>query len=216
MNQVEHAPSSLQHSLWPTIAPHLQDGEVVYWVGRALNRRLWDPIAGSVLLGLILLSPFALSLMFFGTISYDVALRSVQAASPGWSPEPHHVEQLRWLVSLGMALGGICSVWCIAAPLRCWWALSRVAYAVTSRRVLVVNGFAWLRLPAGWRIPEQSFDREQVRDREVLWKDRDICFRKEFHPGIRAAVRLRYGFQALDDISGAEAAIKRLLAERQA
>lgn len=207
MDREKHAPFALKHSSWPIIGPYLQEGEVVYWVGRPLCRRLWDPLGGSVGAGAIGLSMIVLPLMTFGSDFFHEILADAKPAEA-------------WAVNALLAAFGACCLFGVTAPFRCWWKLRRVAYAVTSRRALVVRGYAWpsQSLPGRRAISEQSFDREQVRTREVLGKQRDIGFRRESRPSLKGnrQIIFHYGFQAVDDFSGAEAAIKQLLIEPRA
>ncbi|MEZ6073665.1 MAG: hypothetical protein R3C10_26145 [Pirellulales bacterium] len=176
------------------MTPFLEPGEDVYWAGRPVYGKLWNEMSGEVVLGLI---PFA-----FGVGFFTLALPLVRNDS------------LWILIAFSMFFGGIGTTM-IAAPWRYRRMLGSTVYAVTSRRVLIVNGLQWgsrsAVQPRG--IECEAFDHDQARLYQVTGRRRDILLGGVWKRGRRhRKYWVNAGFLATDDPMGAETAIRYLLA----
>ena len=113
-----------QHALWPMIHPYLAEGEQVYWLGRPVYGKLWSEMSAEMIFGLI---PGSLGLGIF-------ALGCHLLAKGDFSGCP--------AVVCGLLFGGI-GASMLAAPWKYRRMLRDTVYAVTSQRIIVLNGLSW-------------------------------------------------------------------------
>jgi hypothetical protein len=184
------------HPLWSAVRSHLEDGEQVWWIGRPVYRWLWSEMSAEVVFGLI---PGGIGL---------VALVAGTAIIVGgdFSAFP--------LVVVGGLFTSL-GAWCMAAPWRYLRALRKTVYAVTSRRVMIVDGFTWGPQIAVVRTSERvlTFPRDRAIDYDVIGRGRDIVFGGEWRKGRRGSHYWgHHGFLAVDDVRAAETALECLLA----
>ncbi|MEZ6133265.1 MAG: hypothetical protein R3C59_31745 [Planctomycetaceae bacterium] len=182
------------HLLWPVLEPYLGPGEKVYWIGRPVYGKLWNEMLGEMVFGVI---PFA-----FGVGFFTLAMTLAKNGFP-------------WILLLfGTFFGGIGATM-MAAPWRYRRMLKFTVYAVTSRRVLIVNGFQWgsqsAVQPCG--IECESFDAERARLYQVVGRRRDILLGGVWKRGRRnRKYWVHTGFLAADDPAAAELALRCFLA----
>ena len=117
-------------------------------------------------------------------------------------------------VAFGLSFGGI-GASMLAAPWKYRSMLRDTVYAVTSQRIIILNGLSWGSQPAvqPHRREIESFDCGQARLFEVVGRRRDIILGGQWIKGRRnRRYWVNFGFLAVDDPTSAEWAIRCLLA----
>ncbi len=185
-----------RHALWPTIHTCLVEGEQVYWLGRPVYGKLWSEISAEMIFGLL---P--------GSMGLGILALGCHLLAKG--------DFLGCLaVAFGLFFGGI-GASMLAAPWKYRSMLRDTVYAVTSQRIIILNGLSWgsqsAVQPRGREI--ESFDCGQARLFEVVGRRRDIILGGQWIKGRRnRRYWVNFGFLAVDDPTSAEWAIRCLLA----
>lgn len=181
--------------LWPLIRPHLADGEAVDWTGRRVCANLWSEISGEMVFGMI---PAAMGM---AVLILPACLGGINSGTLFAS--------LNGTIFVGIRVFQMISPWRIRRMLR------NTAYAVTSHRVMIVNGVMWgsqstIR-PRGLEV--ESYDCSQAMLFEVVGRRRDIHLGGQWRRGRKGRrFWLHSGVLAPDDPCMAEQAIRLLIA----
>jgi len=190
------APVTPEHPLWPAIEPHLENGESVLWLGHPVYGKLRSEMSTETIFGLI---PGASGAgMLFMVYQFGVRHGNFEV----WP----------FLIG-GLFFGGI-GTWMCAAPWRYRKMLSNTIYAVTSHRVIILNGVLWGPQSAvqssGGEI--ESLTPAQFQLFDMVGRRRDIVFGGQWRRGRKGSTLwVHSGFLAADDPRGAELAIRTLL-----
>jgi hypothetical protein len=193
MNSEKHKNGSLDNCLWSLIQPHLAVGENVLWMGRPVCRKLWSMILGEMVFGLILIS-----------VGLPGCVLVWKTAKGNDGSAFFFVIGLLF-VSMGISL--------LAAPWRIRRLLRNTAYAVTSQRVLIVNGVIWgLQATVRSRgLGLESYDSAQAMQFKKRGRRRDIQMGGQWLSMRKGRkIWVHSGFLAPDDPSAAEQAIQLL------
>ncbi|MCC9607251.1 hypothetical protein LOC68_13735 [Blastopirellula sp. JC732] len=186
------------HPLLPQVRPHLQPGEEVYYLGRSDLNKQWSETLGEMAFGGIL-----------AIVGGAGAVISIWTAIAEQSP---FVLIMTLVSSLFIAVG-----WRgLLAPYFKRRLQEKMLYAVTSQRVLVLNGCFWgdVTAPMLADEAERTFTIDEVRNYEVETKGRDIAFSGRWISGRKnRKYWVHQGFLAPDNFDAALSAIRRLLSE---
>lgn len=186
------------HPLWPKIESHLDADESVLWLGRPVCRRLWSEMTAEMVFGLIPAS--------FGIAGLGIGLHFAVKRGD-WSVWP--------LILVGAFFFSIGS-WLLASPWRYRRMLQDTIYAVTSKRVVILNGLLWGSQSAvqSCGSPVTTYSPAEAGLFEVRTRRRDIIFGGHWHRGRKGSqLWVNAGFLAADDPEGAETAIHYLLSK---
>lgn len=186
------------HPLWPRLAPHLSNEERVVWVGQPSFKKLSDEVYGQLGAGILLI------VASVGGIGFLIFL-TIQAGDLS-------VLLMTLFPLLFMTIG----VYYLGAPKRYRTMLDNAVYAVTDRRVLVLNGLRWSNRSA-LELAETSvasFLPEMIRHYQVVNRNRDISlggiWRKRY--GRRKGHDWEHvGLVAVGDLASAEQALRWLI-----
>jgi len=189
-------PVTSDHPLWPAIEPQMEEGERVLWLGQPVCRKLLSEMSAEMIFGLI---PGSFGIGF-SAMGWHLAVN--RGDKSGWTAIP-----------FGLLFSGI-GAWMMAAPWRYRRMLRDTVYAVTSQRVLILNGLLWGSRSAVQRrgLPVEVFGPDEARLFEVVGRRRDIILGGTWKRGRRGSrLWVNFGFLAADDPKGAEVAIRYLL-----
>ncbi|MAT14923.1 MAG: hypothetical protein CMJ46_06600 [Planctomyces sp.] len=181
------------HPLWPELVEYLEPAENVYWAGRPSYGKLWNEMAGEMMFGLFFFA--------FGVGFFTLAVTLAKNDSP-WI-----------LITFGTFFGGI-GAKMMAAPWRYRRILSPTIYAITSERVVIINGLLWGNQASvqSSGIKCESFYRDKARLYEIAGRRRDILLGGLWKRGRRnRKYWVNTGFLAADDPAAAEQALRYLL-----
>lgn len=193
------SPVTKEHPLWESIAPYLTTGESAVWVGKPVWRKLWSEMSAEIVFGLI---PGAFGMGMLAIV-YHVGVK--QGNFDLW---PFFIG--------GLIFGGI-GGWMCAAPWRFRNMLRNTVYAVTTHRVLIINGVEW---GSQWAVQTnsvevQTFGIDQVRLFEIAGRRRDILLGGQWKRGRKGSqIWVNSGFFAASDPEAAELAIRQLIKSR--
>ncbi|WP_146115645.1 MULTISPECIES: hypothetical protein [Pirellulaceae] len=184
-----------EHPLWNRVAPHRQPGEIILWIGTADYQKIRSEAHAETAFG-ILVATFGIGtvavLIYLGVLFGDVSF---------------------FIVACGFLVFGLIGAWSARAPWVIQRLLSQSVYAVTDRRLIVLDGLQWSEGHPDRTVREcvVTYTPEAVRRYEVVG-DRHISLGGYWQRGRkRSQYWVHQGIFAPADLQEAERALRTLL-----